>query len=294
MSNEAFAAHLGIAPRTVGGWHQKPTVRPKSEMQQLLDAALDRASDDARSRFAQLTGSAPATEATDAELRLLDDPDITAALDWLDQHTGWEPGGSRHAVADRLARLDLRELQDRRARRTRVSQRDLADALAAYYGASTTDHGRYTARVGDQAVQTSVLTHPDWLDLDCPLIPQHDRLTVVSASPDADLVLDVEASDPAVERLAAALAMRTRMINNPLYQLHSIDIAKGKIGGSASVAHFVQYALTMDLLEGELTDALATGLHAVPGNLPSATATYRTWPPLSTSAPACARAARWR
>ncbi|GGS28271.1 transcriptional regulator [Actinokineospora fastidiosa] len=268
MSNEAFAAHLGIATRTVGGWHQKPTVRPKSEMQQLLDAALDRASDDARSRFAQLTGSAPATEATDAELRLLDDPDITAALDWLDQHAGWEPGGSRHAVAVRLARLDLRELQDRRARRTRVSQRDLADALAAYYGASTTDHGRYTARVGDQAVQTSVLTHPDWLDLDCPLIPQHDRLTVVSASPDAELILDVEASDPAIERLAAALAMRTRLINNPLYQLHSIDIAKGRIGGSASVAHFVQYALTMDLLEGELTDALASGLQAVPGSLP--------------------------
>jgi DNA-binding transcriptional regulator YiaG len=31
MSNEAFAEHLGIAVRTVAGWHQKPGLRPRPE-----------------------------------------------------------------------------------------------------------------------------------------------------------------------------------------------------------------------------------------------------------------------
>jgi DNA-binding transcriptional regulator YiaG len=37
MSNESFAAHLGVAVRTVASWHQKPDLRPRPEMQQLLE-----------------------------------------------------------------------------------------------------------------------------------------------------------------------------------------------------------------------------------------------------------------
>ncbi len=37
LSNESFAEHLGVSVRTVAAWHQKPTLKPKSEMQQLLD-----------------------------------------------------------------------------------------------------------------------------------------------------------------------------------------------------------------------------------------------------------------
>jgi hypothetical protein len=55
MSNEAFAAHLGVAPRTVGGWHEKPTVRPQSAVQQSLDNALERASPAAKERFAEMS-----------------------------------------------------------------------------------------------------------------------------------------------------------------------------------------------------------------------------------------------
>src|SRR5579883_2305495 len=31
LSQERFAEHLGISTRTVASWHQKPTLRPKSE-----------------------------------------------------------------------------------------------------------------------------------------------------------------------------------------------------------------------------------------------------------------------
>jgi transcriptional regulator with XRE-family HTH domain len=65
MSNESFAAHLGIAGRTVTMWHQKPERVPNSEMQQALDTALERTSDGAKARFAlaldKSHGSAPET-----------------------------------------------------------------------------------------------------------------------------------------------------------------------------------------------------------------------------------------
>ena len=56
MSNESFAEHLGIGVRTVAAWHQKPGLRPRPEMQQILDEALTRAPAAAGERFAILTG----------------------------------------------------------------------------------------------------------------------------------------------------------------------------------------------------------------------------------------------
>lgn len=69
LTNESFAAHLGIAVRTVAAWHQKPELTPKSEMQQLLDTALQQASDAAKTRFTRLVAqqqSMPLTLAGDA------------------------------------------------------------------------------------------------------------------------------------------------------------------------------------------------------------------------------------
>lgn len=63
MSNDSFAAHLGIAARTVAMWHQIPGRVPNSEMQQVLDTALERANDGAKARFTksfdEFKGSTP-------------------------------------------------------------------------------------------------------------------------------------------------------------------------------------------------------------------------------------------
>lgn len=59
LTNESFAAHLGVAVRTVAAWHQKPDLIPKAEMQQLLDTALERASDSTKNRFARLVTENP-------------------------------------------------------------------------------------------------------------------------------------------------------------------------------------------------------------------------------------------
>jgi 8-oxo-dGTP pyrophosphatase MutT (NUDIX family) len=69
MSNESFAQHLGVAVRTVATWHQRPDLTPRSEMQQLLDTALDRAPEVAKARFSTLVdeGAEPSPPSESAQ-----------------------------------------------------------------------------------------------------------------------------------------------------------------------------------------------------------------------------------
>lgn len=289
LTNESFAEHLGIGVRTVAAWHQKPTLKPKSEMQQLLDTALEQAPLAVKTRFTQfLAGFAdpppeqlPATpsqhtdsrhgNAVTAEVgrRLNTDPHIDAALDWFDRSAGWAPGVSRGVVASRLAQLNVRELHDRSARRRRVNQHHIAHALAEYYRTPMASHGRYMAHYGRNGeAATSILTCPDWLDLNCPLLSPHDRLTLAGTVSSSDISLDEQAADHATQRLVETLAMGTRLVDMPLYRLLNVDAKKGDIAGALGVVPFVEYALTMDLLEGELIDAISAGCSARRGVLP--------------------------
>lgn len=59
-TNEAFADRLGVAVRTVAGWHAQPEVVPRAEIQAALDTALERAGEAVRQRFAILSRPAPA------------------------------------------------------------------------------------------------------------------------------------------------------------------------------------------------------------------------------------------
>jgi len=194
MSNEAFAEHLGIGVRAVAAWHQKPGLRPRPEMQQVLDTALARAPAAAGERFAVLTGE-PARAvsartdddgaAAEAEHRLIADQNISRALSRLDQLAAWEPGTARRKVAARLAGLDTPDLLDRASRRSRVGRDDVADALGEYYRCQAGEHGQYIARCGHDGgeIVTSVLTCPDWLDLGCPLTAGHDRPAAQEGAP---------------------------------------------------------------------------------------------------------------
>src|SRR6266699_414270 len=243
MSNEAFAAHLGIAVRTVAAWHQKPGLRPRPEMQQVLDAALARVPAAAGERFAVLTGQPPPTvsvradddgAATEAEHRLITDQNISGALSRLDQLAGWEPGTARRQVAARLAGLDRRDLHDKASRRTRIGRRGVADALGEYYRDQAGEHGRYGARCGhdDAEVVASVLTCPDWLDLACPLTAGRDRLTLAGSAVGSDVLLDAEAAGAAVQRLAETLVAGTRFVDMPLYRLTGLNVRMAGISGS--------------------------------------------------------------
>lgn len=54
MSHEAFAEHLGVHPRTVGDWHRRPGIVPRSEIQSALDTAYEKAPPPVRIRFTRL------------------------------------------------------------------------------------------------------------------------------------------------------------------------------------------------------------------------------------------------
>ena len=54
MTNESFAEYLDVAVRTVANWRKRPEMIPTPANQQLLDAGLTRAPDQAKAHFAML------------------------------------------------------------------------------------------------------------------------------------------------------------------------------------------------------------------------------------------------
>ena len=68
MTNEAFAAHLGVSTRTIATWHAEPGIVPRPEMQQLLDTSYERAGETVQRRFTLL--ARPPAEAEAQALRV--------------------------------------------------------------------------------------------------------------------------------------------------------------------------------------------------------------------------------
>lgn len=278
LSNELFAERLGVHPRTVASWHEKPHAKPDSERQRRLDNALEHAPEAVKARFAALVDEpsevrSPGLEkdpaVADAEQRLITDPNATTILEWLDRCADWPPGTSRGKVASHLARLGWPELQDRGLRRGRVDQRQIVHSLVTYYQRREKGYGNYCARYGEDGdAATSVLTRPDWLDLECALVPENDQLDLVSGAVDRAASFDELSADMAVQRLAEMMVLGFRLVDTPLYRLLEIDVSKGTVGGVLGLVPFVRYALTMDLLEGELVDAIAEGRSPRAGALP--------------------------
>lgn len=63
LTNEAFAAHLGVSVRTIATWHADPAIVPRPEMQQLLDTSHERAGEMVQRRFGLMTRPPAAAEA---------------------------------------------------------------------------------------------------------------------------------------------------------------------------------------------------------------------------------------
>src|SRR5882724_269183 len=153
LSNELFARKLDVSVRAVAAWHQKPELRPKSGIQQVLDATLEKAPPAVRARFAQLTSpSEPPADVTGslredaiaaADRRLATDPNLGTAIGWLDDHAGWSPGTGRQRVLARLAQFDVHEWRDWASRRAHVDRESIANALNGYYQHRPTGFGLY-------------------------------------------------------------------------------------------------------------------------------------------------------
>jgi len=195
--------------------------------------------------------------------------DVEVVFDWLDRRTGWQPGTSRRKVVSGLGVLDERALYDRNGRRAKAGRSDVAHALSDYYGDRCAQGlGAYRARCDGRDVVTSIVTRSEWLDLACPLTPAHDRLMLASSAPHDPMEFDDFAAQQAVRRLIEVVALDVRLTNAPIYRLLGLDVRQGVIGGAVGLVPFVEYALTMDLLEGELLDAIVRDGAPSSGSLP--------------------------
>ncbi len=276
LTIDGFAGRLGTAVRTVSKWNAYPNLVPIVEMQRALDTLLFQSPDDVKTRFAMLlttvddvahAGTDELPPPTTVELRLTGDRHVSAALEWLDRAAGWTPGSARARVAERLNATDARRLQDRAHLRGQVRQHAIADALSTYYGGGAAGHQPYRVRTSAGLATTSVLTQPAWLDLALPLGGSIDGLQF-SPTPTRSPLLDSVAVDAALQRFADVLALDMLMVNAPIYRLTSLMLGNGRLAGTVALADFVEYALTMDLLENELVDALVAGQPTMPGHLP--------------------------
>jgi 8-oxo-dGTP diphosphatase len=57
QTNESFAQRLGVSVRAVAAWHDKPDLVPRTDVQQILDTALEQASPATIERFTRLMGA---------------------------------------------------------------------------------------------------------------------------------------------------------------------------------------------------------------------------------------------
>ncbi|MGH3760517.1 helix-turn-helix transcriptional regulator [Actinophytocola sp.] len=259
-TQESLAEALHIDRATVNRWEAGrhaplPYVRPK--LARLLGRSLH--------QLDTLLGPAdtPVDGQVSAETVEID-VDIDLACEWLDVHTGWRPGASRSQVIAGLTATKAGSLRDRDRRRGKVTRTNIAHAISNYYRETMRGHGVYRAHYDGFDVQTTVLSRPNWLDLACLLTPDTDRLALAGASAGQDINLDDVAAKHAIRRLLEAAVLRVRMTNAPLYRLLNVNVDTQAILGELDIIPFVQYALTTDLVERELVDALADGTAELP------------------------------
>ena len=138
-----------------------------------------------------------------------------------------------------------------------MTRSDLADAVAAYYDLPAGDASLYRARVGSDELTLSLLTRPRLARRSgAARISTHEQ---IAFEPDlgADVQLDDATTRAAIARLAEVEVTDTVMVNSPIYRLMSIDLEAGALRGTVTLSDYASYALTADLMELELVDAVA-------------------------------------
>lgn len=281
MTHETFAGKLGTSVRGVARWSAEPDMVQVTELQRALDTTLSQASEEAQARFRLLlatqkidmagestTGGGTPNQPTAADLKLDHDPETIDLLDWLDAHASWDAGTAKARVRTLLNGVDAHTSRSLTRMRSAVPRSVVAATLAQIYDVASSEMITFGATFGDgDRFDTSIVTRPDWLNLRLTLGVGNDDLRLRPALTAPDIRLDEVAADAAAARVSRVVAMDTRLVNRPLYQLHRLDIAEGRLSGDVSLTDFTTYALTMDMLEHELLDAIVNG-SAEPGTLP--------------------------
>jgi hypothetical protein len=193
-------------------------------------------------------------------------------IEWIAEHSDLSVREAHERLSARIG--EIRNLPEsvrhqHAYARDRLTRDQLVAALERYYAASSHDGcGLYRAHVGSHTLVTSVLTKPGWLQARIPLATPAEQFQYISPTV-AHIptpLLEGELLDAAIDRLAQAELSSTVLVNNPIYQLLRVAVEPGRLQATVTLVDFATYALTMDLLEAELTDALTdlTGRMAPP------------------------------
>ena len=124
MSNEVFAAHLGVAVRTVAYWRARPDVVPVPSIQEILDTALAQASPPARELFTAILARSQASAERQSTFGEPDD-DLTALTGWLT---------ATNATDDAIEQADQTTAALAALHTQRPARRLLADVLRLHKG----------------------------------------------------------------------------------------------------------------------------------------------------------------
>jgi hypothetical protein len=266
MTNEGFAERIGASVRTVAKWSANPNSVQIPDLQRALDTMHSQASAEEKERFARMIQPAMPTALREAIPSM--PQSVRDSLRWLETSLNWPEGEARKRVTALIHELDEETFQSRRYRRSNVSRSAVASTLRSYYDLPPAyQHGFYSACVNGVSHATSILTEPSWLSLRHRISPVVPNLAFKPNAPRAALPINEDTSSAALARLAETLAFGTRLANAPTYRLMHADVARMHLGGDLSVIEFIEYALTLDLLENELLDSIASGL-ATPAKMP--------------------------
>lgn len=266
MTNEGFAERLGTSVRTVANWNSQADLVPIPDLQRALDTLLSQASDEERARFFRMLQPEPTITIRPVAPNI--PPSVRDSLRWLEAVLDWPEDEAWKRVVAIMGELNEETFQSRRYHRSGVSRSAVANALRAHYALqSDSRHGFYAARISGENCSTSILTEPSWLNLRHRISPTTSNLEFDPRAPRIATPLDEGASLAAITRLAETLAFGTRLANAPTYRLANANVAQTHLSGELGVIDFIEYALTLDLLENELLDAIGTG-RGTPGDLP--------------------------
>ncbi|MGH3272761.1 MAG: hypothetical protein ACRDNZ_00345, partial [Streptosporangiaceae bacterium] len=120
MTNESFAAHLGVAVRTVAYWRERPDVVPRPAMQEILDTALAQSPASAQAQFSLILSPGSAWHRTAKAGR---GDDLASLTEWITSSN----------ASDRLIEDIGAAVDDLAARHAQASARPLlADVQAVH------------------------------------------------------------------------------------------------------------------------------------------------------------------
>ena len=190
-------------------------------------------------------------------------PAYTRFIEWIADHSSLSVREAYDRFFARIGEVQNIPESERRQRaysRGRLTRGQFVAALERYYAASYQEGcGLYRGRIGGHTLVTSVLTKPEWLQARVGLdtSAEHFEFIPSTAAPIPTPLLEGHLLDAAVDRLAQAELSTSPLVNNPIYQLLRVTVEPDRLQAAVTLVDFATYALTMDLLEAELTDALA-------------------------------------